>query len=264
LTVSCSQTAKKAGPVDDEKKPKTLTPIEVMAAYQDAMKAFWSRIDPATEEVFQGYKELWQKMGWAEIKEDSLIVAMSQGEFVAHSAVYNPKHPKLKVWGPTLQTAEVNNRSMVLIRPEPMTEQWRAIFMVHELAHVVLALRKVDISLAENELAAYEIEKLALNATSKFKLDKKLDKALKKFGVTHESQVLALDQGKAQEVFRKIDGKISDEASRNLYEEEMRMGFYHVALGYRFVENTKLSTKKKRERMIVFVRSFLDKFGKKY
>jgi len=243
---------------------------QVQKLYEQAMLRFWDKYDKSLEKVFSPYKSVWKGMGWAKVKKDSNIVSLTGGSPIAFFSVYDPEHKSLEKWFPTLTTLTTNRYPMVMIRPDPISQQWIPIFILHEMSHIVVSLNKMSIASEDNEFAAYSLEKLALNSVTNFNYDQLLEELLLKIKVEDETQLLnrmAEDlKSKKGEFFTdliQLDKKISLEAPLSHSEKEMRLGTHAISLGLMSISKESIPVSVQRRRQTQFVKSFLKVFGRK-
>jgi hypothetical protein len=258
---ACSGVPKKS----EEFTPNPETVAEsIMRGYQDAFTTFWNTYDKSLSEVFEPYRGTYEKIGWARVDLNSNTVAMTSGQPVAFFTIYTPGHALLDNWFPTYQARELNGWPVIMIRPDQISKSWAPIFLIHEMSHLTVMLNKTPIDLDTDEVMAYSLEKLALNALTQYQADKGLDDILSKLGIKTEKQLLDIKQESVVPLFVALDKTLFVDLPASKAEAEMRFGLYHLALGFRFFERQKLTAKLQEKRMRTFWKQYRERYAKPY
>lgn len=219
------------------------------------------------QQLLLDYMRYWKKLIWAELLSDGQIIARSSGEYGdGVLMIVAPNNPGLNTPGPTLSTSRARDYSVITIRPDRISEEWAAVFMMHELSHMGQFDQGRDLPTGESELMAYRLEKLTLSQLTNNHLDQFLDAALNRLKLNRHDQfihILQADRGPLHVEIRRILELISAKQPASRSEEEMRAGFVIMALVLRIYERQGLISEKNQEilgKMIEEVLSQINKY----
>jgi hypothetical protein len=196
--------------------------------------------DPSYARLQQvkNFRERWVR--WAEL--DGNIYRALEGGYTggAWITVVPPGHEVLKRMVATLQVESNPTLTVLLVKPEMITERWAGIILVHELSHLMDRLYQVEPmnptreQFLEGELRAYEAEILAASLLTRGALERQMDMLLAQWRpASHEElidRVRAIDPAD----WDKLETTMASAVPESMAEQSLRGGFYVIALSIRF------------------------------
>lgn len=234
----------------------TLSVEQIIQDQKEAMSWFWASYGKEFEPVFGAHKRVWDRVGWVVVQPSSTMMAISNQPVAALVAIYHPQHPRLKESFPTFATSFAMGKPTILVRPDPIARRWTALFLLHELSHVVTQINQTTLSRVQDEVTAYDLEKLALNAMTRFAFDKELDAILVEAKVADESELVNPSDALIKRMLI-LDQRMAGQDARSRAEKEMRAGFYQVSLGIRFIETKKIAAADLQRRKLQFIEKLI-------
>jgi hypothetical protein len=154
----------------------------------------------------------------------------------------------------------------VMIRPDPISRVWAAVFLMHELSHINEMNQGRSFRGGQTEYNAYRLETQALNLATGGRFYELLDGALDSLKVKSQKELVELVKSKddrAAHAVLDLDEALSiaTGAALSRPELEMRHGLETMALVLRFYERRGLLKKAKLPRVYVLLEEILAAVG---
>lgn len=244
------------------KNKKNITSRDIKRIYVESLDNFFSKKQILNISELNSLMSFYSEITWTKIAKDGNIISMQNGQLGRGLFfVLDREHSAFKAPGPTLVTRKVGKYNGILIRPYIVSDQWAAIFMIHELLHLKHLVNSIEMSSGEDEYLAYKVEKEALNIQTKKKLEVELRNIIKKFKLHGHFQVSWQAKNNSKEFQRAIldmDKIVSKEGAKSESELEMRLGFYTVAIALEVLATSSLNENRK----IKAISHLLEEIGK--
>lgn len=186
-------------------------------------------------------------MAWGHLQDDGTMSALSNG---SRSGVWvivvDPGNPRLEQVGPTMTTVDESGITVIMVRPDLLTERWAGIFLIHEMSHALDHRDAPDKNGCALEFDAYRVERETFNRLTEARFDKILDAEITQQGYTSVGDLLRALNHPSQDEFAavldSIERKLSEPEALSAAEREMRDGFFLMSLVDRIGENRGLDT----------------------
>lgn len=232
--------------------------------YRAGVSDLMEGIDPSDDDrVSAGSRlqrirhEVYPALIWAAIRADAVVVALTSGRTDgAWGWVFEPDHPALARDTPTLRTLVVDDKHVMLVRPDRMSQRWAGVFMVHEMSHVLDAWDAATGSGCSTEFNAYTVEREAFDHLTSGGFTRQLDAViaggqLASYDAVTRAAVHAEIDLRA--IFDGLETALGEAPSESLAEREMRDGFYLVSLADRIGETSGLGAFRRCEEMAAMI-----------